>query len=89
MESETQVMAKWFADSSMKANADKFQRSVLPGNRKSADVNVTLRDIDTEFKQKTYVLGVCWDGKSSFNVLSLMRPNLRFTTFDRTSRLSE
>ena len=60
-------MAKWFADNSMKANADKFQGIVLPGNRKNTDVHVTLGDIDIAFVQKIDVLGVCIDGKLNFN----------------------
>ena len=42
LENETQVMAKWFADNSMKANADKFQGIVLPGSRNNANVQVSL-----------------------------------------------
>ena len=60
-------MAKWFADNSMKANADKFQGIVFPGNRINTDVHVTLGDINIAFVQKIYVLGVCIDGKLNFN----------------------
>ena len=60
-------MAKWFADNSMKANADKFQGIVLAGNRKNTDVHVTLGDTDIAFVQKIDVLGVCIDGKLNFN----------------------
>ena len=42
LENETQVMAKWFADNSMKANADKFQGVVLPGSRNNTNVHVLL-----------------------------------------------
>ena len=42
LENETQVMAKWFADNSMKANADKFQGIVLPGSRNNTNVQVSL-----------------------------------------------
>ena len=31
MENETQVMTKWFAYNSMKANVDKFQGAILSG----------------------------------------------------------
>ena len=34
LQSETQVMAKWFADNSMKANADKYQGIFCPGTIK-------------------------------------------------------
>ena len=57
----------------MKANADKFQRIVLPGNHKNTDVYVTLGDIDIAFIQKIDVLGVCIDGK-----LNLMRMSAAF-----------
>ena len=42
LENETQVMAKWVADNSMKTNADKFQGIVLPGSRNNTDVQVSL-----------------------------------------------
>ena len=67
LESETQVMAKWFTDNSMKANADKFRGIVLRGNRKNAIVHATLGDIDIAFVQKISVLGVCIDGKFNLN----------------------
>ena len=60
-------MANWFADNSMKANADKFQGIVLAGNRKNTDVHVTLGDTDIAFVQKIDVLGVFIDGKLNFN----------------------
>ena len=41
LENETQVMAKWFADNYMKANADKFQEIILPGGREN-DVRISL-----------------------------------------------
>ena len=62
-------MTKWFADNSMKANADNFQRIVLPRNRRNKDVDVALGDIDIAFRQKIYVFvfGVWIDGKLNFN----------------------
>ena len=42
LENEAQVMAKWFADNSMKANADKFQGILLPGGRENKDVQISL-----------------------------------------------
>ena len=33
LENETQVMTKWFANNSMKANVDKFQGIILSGGR--------------------------------------------------------
>ena len=36
------VMAKWFAENSMKANADKFQGNILPGSRENKDVQISL-----------------------------------------------
>ena len=56
LESETQVLAKWFA------NGDKFQGIVLPVNRKN-----TLGDIDIAFVQRIDVLGMCIDRKLNFN----------------------
>ena len=67
LENETQAMAKWFADNSMKANADKFQGIVLPGSRNHKDVQVSAGDVDIAFVQKIDVLGVCIDGKLNFN----------------------
>ena len=67
LENETQVMAKWFADNSMKANADKFQGIVLPGSRNNANVQVSLGGVDIAFVKKKDVLGVCIDGKLNFN----------------------
>ena len=67
LENETQVMAKWFADNSMKANADKFQGIVLPGSRNNANVQVSLGGVDIAFVKKIDVLGVCIDGKLNFN----------------------
>ena len=42
LENDAQVMAKWFADNSMKANADKFQGIILPGGRENKDVQISL-----------------------------------------------
>ena len=67
LEIETQVMAKWFSDNSMKANADKFQGIVLPGSRNNANVQVSLGGVDIAFVKKIDVLGVCIDGKLNFN----------------------
>ena len=52
LENEAQVMAKWFADSSMKANADKFQGIILPGGRENKDVQISLGGVDIAFVQK-------------------------------------
>ena len=61
-------MAKWFADNSMKAIADKFQGIVLPGSRNNANVQVSLGGgVDIAFVKKIDVLGVCIDGKLNFN----------------------
>ena len=67
LENETQAMAKWFADNSMKANADKFQGIVLPGSRNHKDVQVSVEDVDIAFVQKIDVLCVYIDGKLNFN----------------------
>ena len=67
LENETQIMTKWFADNSMKANVDKFQGIILSGGRKNTAVQVSLDDVDIAFVQKIDVLGVCIDGKVNFN----------------------
>ena len=67
LENEAQVMAKWFADNSMKANADKFQGIILPGGRENKDVQISLGCVDIAFVQKIDVLGVYIDGKLNFN----------------------
>ena len=67
LENETQVMAKWFTDNFMKANADKFQGIILPGGRKNKDVQLSLGCVDKAFVQKMDVLGMCIDGKLYFN----------------------
>ena len=67
LENETQVMAKWFAENSMKANADKFQGIVFPGSRNNTNVQVSLGGVDIAFAQTIDVLGVCIDGKLNFN----------------------
>ena len=85
LECETQVMAKWFADNSMKANRDKFQGMVLPGNRKNTDVHVTLGDIDNAFVQKIDVLGVYIDGKLNLMNMSaafVQRPVSKFLPYN-------
>ena len=67
LENEAQVMAKWFADNSMKANADKFQGIILPGGRENKNVQISLGGVDIAFVQKIDVLGVYIDGKLNFN----------------------
>ena len=67
LENETQVMAKWFAENSMKANADKFQGIVFPRSRNNTNVQVSLGGVDIAFAQTIDVLGVCIDGKLNFN----------------------
>ena len=67
LENETQIMAKWFADNSMKANADKFQGVILPEGRSDTDVQVSLGCVDIAFVPKIDVLGVCIDEKLNFN----------------------
>ena len=52
LENEAQVMAKWFADNSMKANADKFQGIILPGGRENKDVQISLEGVNIAFVQK-------------------------------------
>ena len=52
MENETRVMAEWFAENSMKANAEKFQGLTLTGSRNDTDVQVSLGDVDIAFVQK-------------------------------------
>ena len=42
LENETQVMAKWLAENSMKANADKYQGIVFPGSCNNTNVQVSL-----------------------------------------------
>ena len=64
---ETQVMTKWFADKSMKANVDKFQGIILSRGRNNKAIRVSLDDVDIAFVQKIDVLGVCIDGKLNFN----------------------
>ena len=54
-------MAKWFADNSMKANADKFQGIVLPGSRNNANVQVSLGGVDIAFFKENRCSGcVYW-----------------------------
>ena len=67
LENETQIMTKWFADNSMKANVDKFQGIILSGGRSNTAIQVSLDDVDIAFVQKIDVLGVCIDGKLNFN----------------------
>ena len=67
LENETQIMTKWFADNSMKANVDKFQGIILSGGRNNSAIQVSLDDVDIAFVQKIDVLGVCIDGKLNFN----------------------
>ena len=67
LENETQLMTKWFADNSMKANVDKFQGIILSGGRNNTAIQVSLDDVDIAFVQKIDVLGVCIDGKLNFN----------------------
>ena len=67
LENETQIMTKWFADNSMKANVDKFQGIILSGGRNNTAIQVSLDDVDIAFVQKIDVLGVCIDGKLNFN----------------------
>ena len=67
LENETRVMVEWFAENSMKANAEKFQGLILTGSRNNTDVQVSLGDVDIAFVQKIDVLGVCIDGKLNFN----------------------
>ena len=56
LENETQAMAKWFADNSMKANADKFLGIVLPGSRNHKDDRVSMGVADIVFFQKIMFL---------------------------------
>ena len=65
LENEAQVMTKWFADNSMKANVDKFQGIILSGGRNNTTVHVSLDDVDIAFVQKIDVLGVCSDIKKT------------------------
>ena len=67
LENETQIMTKWFADNSMKANVDKFQGIILSGGRNNTAIQFSLDDVDIAFVQKIDVLGVCIDGKLNFN----------------------
>ena len=67
LENDTRVMVEWFAENSMKANAEKFQGLILTGRRNNTDVQVSLGDVDIAFVQKIDVLGVCIDGKLNFN----------------------
>ena len=67
LENETQIIAKWFADNSMKANVDKVQGIILSGGRNNTAIQVSLDDVDIAFVQKIDVLGVCIDGKLNFN----------------------
>ena len=67
LENETQIMTKWFADNSMKANVDKFQGIILSGGRNNTTIQVSLDDVDIAFVQKIDVLGVCIDRKLNFN----------------------
>ena len=67
LENETQIMTKWFADNSMKANVDKFQGIILSGGRNNTAIQVSLDDVDIAFVQMIDVLGVCIDGKLNFN----------------------
>ena len=67
LENETRVMVEWFAENSMKANAEKFQGLIPTGSRNDTDVQVSLGDVDIAFVQKIDVLGVCIDGKLNFN----------------------
>ena len=67
LENETQIMTKWFADNSMKANVDKFQGIILSGGRNNTAIQVSSDDVDIAFVEKIDVLGVCIDGKLNFN----------------------
>ena len=67
LENETQVMTKWFANNSLKANVDKFQGIILSGGRNNTAIQVSLDDVDIAFVQKIDVLGVCINGKLNFN----------------------
>ena len=67
LENETRVMVEWFAENSMKVNAEKFQGLILTGRRNNTDVQVSLGDVDIAFVQKIDVLGVCIDGKLNSN----------------------
>ena len=60
-------MAEWFADNSMKANADKFQGIILPGGRENKDVQISLGDVDITFVQKIDILCVYIDVKLNYN----------------------
>ena len=67
LENETQIMTKWFADNSLKANVDKFQGIILSGGRNNTAIQVSLDNMDIAFVQNIDVLGVCIDGKLNFN----------------------
>ena len=49
LENETRVMVEWFAENSMKANAEKFQGLILTGSRNNTDVQVSLGVVDIAF----------------------------------------
>ena len=66
LENETQIMTKWFADNSMRANVNKFQGIILSGGRNTTAIQVSLDDVDIAYVQKIDVLGVCIDGKLNF-----------------------
>ena len=60
-------MAKWFADNSMKAIADKFLGIILPGDRDITDVRISLVGADIAFVPKINILGLYIGGKLNFN----------------------
>ena len=58
LENETQIMTKWFADNSMKANVDKFQGIILSGGRNNTAIQVSLDDVDIAFVRRL-MFSVC------------------------------
>ena len=56
-----------FADSSIKANVEKFQGVIRTGSINKTDIQVSLGDVDIAFVKKIDVLDVYIDGKLNFN----------------------
>ena len=68
LQSEAEVIVRWFSDNAMEANPGKFQGILFKGNKHATDFNVSVGGKYIEFCKSMSALGICIDANLTFDI---------------------
>ena len=60
LQSEAEVIVRWFCENAMEANPSKFQGIIFNGNKQADDFKLSFNGHDIEFSKSMISLGIWW-----------------------------